>query len=245
MNNFDQFTHFCGRSAKYAEAYGNKSDWLQARFAEGMRYKLLQVNGRVAGFLEYIPGEYAWRGVSAGGYLFIHCFWVLGKNKGQGYGTRLLKACLKDAEQNGFAGVAVMTSFEHWLPNKKIFLKHGFEQVDSAPPAFELFVRRLDLTVPLPTITRGWETTDSLPKGLTMYTSAQCPYIFLTEQNVRETAKHLDVPINFVRVETAQQAQQSPCPYGVMGIFYDGQLISYRPTGMKELIQAIEHQKAS
>ena len=111
--NFDQFSHFCGRSAKYAEAYDNKSAWLQARFAEGMRYKLFRANERTVGFVEYIPGEYAWRGVAAQGYLFIHCFWVLGKNKGKGYGSRLLKACLKDAQQSGLAGVAVMTSFEH------------------------------------------------------------------------------------------------------------------------------------
>lgn len=38
--NFDQFSHFCGRSKKYAQAYDNESNWLESRFKEGMRYKL-------------------------------------------------------------------------------------------------------------------------------------------------------------------------------------------------------------
>jgi ribosomal protein S18 acetylase RimI-like enzyme len=235
-----QFRHFCGRSPKYAQAYENKRSWLQARFAEGMRYKLLRANGRTVGFLEYLPGECAWRGVAAEGYLFIHCFWVLGKNKGRGYGTRLLDDCLKDAQEHGFAGVAVLTSFEHWLPNKRIFVKQGFEQVDAAPPAFELFVKRWDPIAPLPKLMRGWRDAATLPNGLTMFASDQCPYIFFTERTVQAVADQLNVPVAIVRVETARQAQQSPCPYGVMGIFYDGRLLSYRPIGAEELIKSIQ-----
>jgi hypothetical protein len=33
-------------------------------------------------FIEYIPGEQAWRAVHADGYLLIHCLWVVGKSKG-------------------------------------------------------------------------------------------------------------------------------------------------------------------
>lgn len=35
------------------------------------------------GFIEYLPGEHAWRAVHADGYLFIHCLWVVGKSKGK------------------------------------------------------------------------------------------------------------------------------------------------------------------
>ena len=58
-SNFDQLSHICGQSVKDAEAYSNKSSWLPVQFTEGMRYKLLQSNGRTAGFLEYIPGKYS------------------------------------------------------------------------------------------------------------------------------------------------------------------------------------------
>ena len=77
---------FCGHSPAYQHGYDAKMKWLRGRLAEGMRYTLLQVNGYNAGFIEYIPGEYAWRGIEAKGYLFIHCFWVIGRNRGHGYG---------------------------------------------------------------------------------------------------------------------------------------------------------------
>jgi hypothetical protein len=42
-----------------------------------MRIKLiLTIDGKQAGFLEYIPGEYTWRVINAPGYLVIHCIWV-------------------------------------------------------------------------------------------------------------------------------------------------------------------------
>lgn len=54
----------------------------------------------------------------------------------------------------------------------------------------------------------------------------------------------MQVPLTLVRVKTAQQAQQSPsCPYGVMDIFYNGHLVSYRPIGAKELMETIRHQQ--
>ena len=125
---------FCGHSPTYRRGYDAKLEWLQARLQEGMRYTLLQVNGHNAGLIEYIPGEFAWRGVEAEGYLFIHCFWVIGRNRGHGYGRQLLETCLDDAR--GTNGVAVMVSKTHWLPTPKLFLKNGFELADQAAAVF-------------------------------------------------------------------------------------------------------------
>jgi hypothetical protein len=41
-------------------------------------------------------------------------------------------------------------------------------------------------------------------------------------------------------VESATQAQNSPCPYGVLGIFYNGELLEYRPTGTKKLLELVK-----
>jgi len=111
---------FCGHSPTYRRGYDAKREWLRARLSEGMRYTLLRVNGYNAGLIEYLPGEYAWRGVDAKGYLFIHCFWVKGQNRRHGYGRMLLDACLKDAADTN--GVAVVVSKAHWLPTPKVFL---------------------------------------------------------------------------------------------------------------------------
>ncbi len=67
--------------------------WLKKRFDEGLKIKMLELPER--GFIEYIPGEYAWRCVDAKGYMFIHCLWVVGKSKGKNFGELLLNECIR------------------------------------------------------------------------------------------------------------------------------------------------------
>jgi ribosomal protein S18 acetylase RimI-like enzyme len=53
-------------------------------------------------FIEYGHAEEAWAPIDASGYMLINCFWVAGSYKGQGYGKKLLKECLKDSkDKNG------------------------------------------------------------------------------------------------------------------------------------------------
>ena len=70
--------------------YQNKVKWMKERFKEGLKYKVLYVkegNKETSrGMIEYIPGEYNWRGIQANGWMVIHCIWVVGKAKGKGKG---------------------------------------------------------------------------------------------------------------------------------------------------------------
>jgi len=50
---------FCGHSPAYRNGYNAKIEWMRARLCEGLRYTLLQVKGRNAGMIEYVPGEHA------------------------------------------------------------------------------------------------------------------------------------------------------------------------------------------
>jgi hypothetical protein len=62
--------------------YQPKIEWLQKRFAEGLRLLLFRdEKGKPLAFLECVPGEYAWRPVDAKGWLFVHCLWVSPKGK--------------------------------------------------------------------------------------------------------------------------------------------------------------------
>ncbi|MFW6245807.1 MAG: hypothetical protein ACOC13_00015 [Tangfeifania sp.] len=63
----------CFINAKHP-AHALKTEWMEKQLSEGLRIKLLYLPGhkKAAGFIEYIPGENAWRAVSAKGYLFIH-----------------------------------------------------------------------------------------------------------------------------------------------------------------------------
>ena len=123
--NVDSQGFFCYMSKKKSEGYRRKLGWLKRRFAEGMKIKLLELPDR--GFIEYIPGEYAWRKVDAKGYMFVHCLWIVGRSKGKGYATALLRECIRDAKKAKMRGVALMTSEANWLIGKRLMEKHGFE----------------------------------------------------------------------------------------------------------------------
>ena len=93
-DNVDRHGFFCYMSKRKAPGYAQKCAWLAARFAEGLKLHMVhETGGRTVGFIEYIPGEFAWRVVHAPGYLVIHCLWVVGKGKGKGFGTASLAPC--------------------------------------------------------------------------------------------------------------------------------------------------------
>lgn len=82
---------FCGYKNIKNEEYRRKVEWLKQRFTEGMKFKVLYSTKEGSlGFIEYIPGKYAWRAVEASGYMVIHCIMVNGKYKGKGYGSLFL-----------------------------------------------------------------------------------------------------------------------------------------------------------
>ena len=88
-DNLDKQGFFCYMSKRKTPGYRQKHDWMAARLAEGLKLHMVhEIDGRTVGFIEYIPGEFAWRAVRAPGYLVIHCLWVVGKGKGKGYGAR-------------------------------------------------------------------------------------------------------------------------------------------------------------
>lgn len=114
-NNVAETGFFCKMSQKKNEGYKRKLEWLNARFDEGLKIKMLDIKKGLRGFIEYIPGNYAWRPVFADGYMFIHCLWVVGQSKGKGYAKLLVDECIKDAKKAGMNGVAMIVSEGNWL----------------------------------------------------------------------------------------------------------------------------------
>ena len=139
--NVEKTGFFCYMSKRKEPGFKQKLEWLEARFNEGMKIKILHENGgRDTGFIEYIPGENAWRAVYAPNFMVIHCLWVVGKGKEKGYGSQLIDACIEDARNQGMAGVAMVTTNRVWLASKDIFLKKGFKEIDQALGVFQLMV---------------------------------------------------------------------------------------------------------
>jgi hypothetical protein len=47
----------------------------------------------------------------------------------------------------------------------------------------------------------------------------------------------LKIPVNIIQLDNARAAQASPCPYGTLGYFYNGELLTHRPTGAEKLLE--------
>lgn len=224
----------CGYKNIKREGYPEKVEWLKDRFPEGMKLKTLYSDEYgTQGMLEYIPGEYCWRPVEASGYMFIHCIFVGSKRayQGKGYGTLLVEECLKDAEKGNMHGVAVVTRKGSFMAGKEIFLKNGFEVVDKASPDFELLVKKLNEKAPPPKFKGDWEKRlGQYSKGLTIIRADQCPYTVKNVREIGETAeKAYGIKPNIIELKNCQEAQNSPCPFGIFCIVYNGKVVAEAP----------------
>jgi len=214
-------TH-AGRREKYC--------WLQANFQFGLRAKtLLDSDDTPCGYIEYLPGEFAWRGVEAGGYLFIHCLWIHSKrHQHQGFGSAMVEACLGDAKEAGMKGVAVVVREGPFMADRRVFLANGFEPVATAPPDYELLVRKLKARAANPVFKGGWEEkVASYSRGLTIVRSSQCPYVAKFSAEIAETAEQeYGIKARIVNIKSCHDAQNAPTPYAVFAIIYKGRLVA-------------------
>jgi hypothetical protein len=226
-------------SKRKSEGYQRKLKWLMDRFNEGLKIKMLDLRQGGRGFIEYIPGEFAWRAVNAKQYMFIHCVWVAGKSKGKGYATLLLNECKKDAKKTEMKGVTVLTSEGNWLVGKRFFLKHGFESVDKRPP-FTLLVKKFS-DAPSPSLPGNFEERlAQYGKGLTIIRSDQCPYIDAAVKAALDTAKELGISTKVIELKSSEDVRNlSPSPYGVFGLVHDGKLVSYHSMSKKDLMNIL------
>jgi hypothetical protein len=110
-----------------------------------------------------------------------------------------------------------------------LFKKKGFECVDTAPPAYELLVKKLK-KARSPKFKEGWEQRRRrYGKGLTVIHSDQCPCIAKFNEDIGEAARELGLRATFVELKNSKQAQNAPSAYGVFNIVYNGELIADHP----------------
>lgn len=230
---------FCMQSKQSSDGYRRKQAWLRERFAEGMQFKLLQSEGR--GFIEYIPGERAWRALHATGYMVIHCLWVLGQGKGKGLGSFLLADCVNAARKAGMKGVAMVTSSGNWLAGEELLLKRGFDVVDEAPPGFKLLALELK-PGSRPSFPKDWaKRCARWGRSLVVVRTDQCPYLDRCATEMRELAAERGLTFREVHLPDAATVQaESPSPYGVFALLHEGRLVSYHPLLKKQAAQRLD-----
>lgn len=207
------------------EGYRKKRAWLKERFGEGLIVKVLydDADGKVHGFIEYVPGEYAWRAVDAEGYLFIHCIWVSpNRYKQKGYGSCLIRECIKDAD--GRPGVAVVTSDGPFMATRDLFLKNGFTVAED-DGRDQLLVKQLT-EGPLPKF-RDYREHLKNYRGWHILYADQCPWVarFVGELDPA-IADRLSLTVT--KLETPEQAQNAPSIYAVFTLIRDGTVLADR-----------------
>lgn len=202
-----------------------KNAWVSDRLSEGMRIKLLYLENKLVGYIEYIPGTYAWRAVDAKKYLFIHCIWMNpNKNKHKGYGSMLIQEALNDAIDQHLNGVAVVTSEGPFMVGKEVFIHNDFTVVATAQPSYTLLMKQTESTEP-PSF-MDYKKQLSTYKGLHIIYSHQCPWVSRSIPEMQEIATEKNIPITFHEITTAQQAQQAPSLYATFTFIKDGSILS-------------------
>jgi GNAT superfamily N-acetyltransferase len=244
--NLDNVTGFgfCGYKNVKQEGYKRKTNWLKKRLKEGMKVKILESSeDGFVGMIEYVPGEYAWRPVEAKGYMFIHCIFVVFKKlKGKGFGSALVEECLKDAKGQKMNGVAVVTRKGTWMAGKELFLKLGFEVVDTAPPDYELLVKKFKKSAPSPRFKRDWEKRlAKYGKGMTIIYSDQCPYNAKFIKEIVETAQNAyNTKPKVIELKSSKEAQNSPSPFGISALILNGRLVADHPISNRRFMNIME-----
>jgi GNAT superfamily N-acetyltransferase len=241
--NIDESELFCKKTKKKLTGYQNKVKWMKERFKEGLKYKLLIVkegNKETSrGMIEYIPGEYNWRGIQADGWMVIHCLWVVGKHKGKGHGFRLLEYAINDAKKAGMFGVVGMSADKGgWLPTRKLYENHGFQKVDEQEPYFSLMALSFSDDAHNPKLTPiSEEKIKEYNNGVTVIYSDQCPYVVDLIDELREEPGGSKV--NAIKLESSKDVHENKIyPYGTFCISCNGNISLYKHTLRKE-IQAI------
>lgn len=245
MNEGNIFDYgFCGTKNPRHEGCRRKAEWFKKRQKEGMKYKVLhsEEKGSV-GLIEYIPGEYAWRGIDAEGYMVIHCLCIFYKPfREKGIASQMIDECMNDASIAKKLGVAVVTRKGAWMVGKGIFVKKGFEVVDDAEPDFELLVKKFKKDAPSPGFKGNWDKAlAKYNKGLSILWSDQCPYIAKSIGEIKETVKkRYGIEANFIEIKNHEQAQNAPSPYAIFSLIFDGELLAFHPISNKRFMNIMD-----
>lgn len=217
-----------------------KKSWLSERIDEGLKFKKLNVRGKV--FIEYIPAEMGWMPIDAQGYMLINCHWVSGSYKGNGYGSALLKECETEAIDLGMKGILVVTSNKKkpFLADKSFYIKSGYKIIDTAPPYFELAVKLFDNKAELPKFTDS--AKNGFPeeiKGIDIFYTSQCPFTVPYVELLKPTILASDIPIRTHHIKSREEAQNHFCPITTYSVFVNGKFHTQEILTTKKLEQLI------
>lgn len=221
--NAEQETFFCIKDIK-SPGFKSKQRWFEKRYAEGLRTKILKVNEKMVGFIEYVPADKAWRPLDAPDFMFIHCIAVYSKkDRSKGYGAVLIEEAIKDAKMMDLSGVCTMTSYGVWVAEKRVFEQNGFKKVDKRD-RFELLSNKWNAEASDPKLI-DWTANHKKYKGWHLLYADQCPWHEKSAFDLMNTAMDFGIDLKVKKIETAQEAKNAPSGFGVFNLLHDGKLL--------------------
>ncbi|MBN9645391.1 GNAT family N-acetyltransferase [Terrisporobacter glycolicus] len=235
LENIDREHICCSISDKKGECQvSSKKAWLKERLKDNIVFKKGDVRGKV--FIEYIPSENAWCPIIADNYMFINCFWVSGKYKGQGIGSELLEECIKDSRLKGKKGLIVLSSDKKkpFLSDKKYFVNKGFLVADTAKPYFELLYLSFEENELIPRFKNTVKKECINEKGFVLYYSHQCPFTSKYVSIIKDYAKEKGIDLHTIRYEKKAQAQNASTPFTTYSLYYNGKFITHEILSSKK-----------
>jgi hypothetical protein len=208
------------------DAYKLKIEWLKEQFVNGLKIKLLYIEGEKSpkGFIEYMPGEHCWRAVNAGGYMFIHCIWTNGKKyQHHGLGKALITEVEKDAAN--MLGVAVMTSDGPFMASKEVFLKNGYTVAEESGKDQLLYKSFRE--APAPYFKPAVQILKS-NKGLILSYSRQCPWVSRFAEEIGPVLEKRKLDLTIRELKSYKEAQEAPASYGVFNLIHNDRILADR-----------------
>lgn len=227
-----------------------KKAWLKKRFEEGLVFLKLDVRGKV--FIEYLPVEMAHVPVNAPNYMYINCFWVSGKYKGQGHANALLQACIDDAKEKGKIGLAILSSKKKmpFLSDPKFLKYKGFKVCDQAYDQYELLYLPFDegnreaddSRQNIPTFNKSVHQGETIKEGLVLYYTNQCPHAEKYALIIENIAKARKVSFTAIKLEERAAAQNCPAPFTTYSLFVNGHFETNEILTEKKFLALLEKQ---
>lgn len=218
----------------------SKKQWISDRLNEGLVFKKGNVRGKC--FIEYIPAEYAWIPIEADGYMYIDCFWVSGKFKGQGNSNLLLDECINDSKEKGKKGLVVLSSKKKisYLSDSKYLHYKGFKTVDTAEPYFELLYLPFNENEKEPKFKEHVKKPHIGEKGFVLYYANQCPFTAKYVPLIEKMANEKGLQFKTIHIETTKQAQDAPTPFTSYSLFYNGEFLTHEILSEKKFEKIVE-----
>lgn len=203
-----------------------KKDWMGQREKDGFVFLKADLRGKA--LIQYAPAEKAWMPIKADGYTAIECFWVSGSHAGKGTARRLLTQCLEESKSaNGI--VVVVGNKKRPFLNDKAFFKHfGFEVCDSAPPYFELMVKKFNPKAENPKFAESAKSgKPPSDEGFVMYYSHGCPFTPYYVEEGRQFAQNAGIKFQAIHIDTLEKAQNHICPFTIHTLYYNGKFMCH------------------